>query len=320
MGLSVRIGWFLIATLHTGLCISGCGGGGKRGTTTAPITSSSTAPTGSSSTAPTASATTPGATGQPLATGTLRVLTYNVAGLPQGLSKASPATNTVLISPRLNTYDLVVAQEDFWYHTDLASAAQHPFQSLPGSPRGTLVNDGLNRFSRSPFSDFDRQTWTRCHGLFSAGADCLAAKGFSVARHDLAPGVTIDVYNLHADAGGDTGDIDARVAQFAQLSQFMQAYSSTHAVIVAGDTNLKGAKRPRDDQTLLDFLGAQGLQDSARVLGAKEDIDRIMFRSSADVELIPLRWREADEFVDANGQDLSDHEANNVDFEWRRWR
>ena len=94
--------------------------------------------------------------------------------------------------------------------------------------------------------------------------------------------------------------------------------SSTCAVICGGDTNLKGARRPRDEQTLLDFMAATGLTDSARTLSAPEDIDRVFFRSSTDVTLTPLRWREADEFVDANGNDLSDHEANNVDFEWRR--
>ena len=65
---------------------------------------------------------------------------------------------------------------------------------------------------------------------------------FSVGRHELAPGVVIDVYNLHADAGGGAGDEAARAAQFVQLAAFMSGYSAGNAVIVAGDTNLKDSR------------------------------------------------------------------------------
>jgi len=294
------------------LALAGCGGSSSGGgaTTAAAVSSSgTTSPTGSSSTAATGT--------RVLASGTLAVLTYNVAGLPQGISGSSPVANTPQISPKLNRYPLVLVQEDFWHHAELARDAQHPFQSVPLTQFSTLVNDGLNRFSESPFVDHIRMKWSVCHGVTSSGADCLSSKGFSAARHELAPGVVVDVYDLHADAGSDQGDIDARIAQFAQLEQFMAIYSAGRPAIVAGDTNLKGSRRPRDDQTLADFMGATGLRDSARTLGAPEDIDRILFRSAGKVELEPLRWREADEFVDAAGNDLSDHEAVHVDFEWR---
>jgi hypothetical protein len=311
--------------LLTGLLAVGCsgsgggsGGGSSGGSTASAVTTTTPAAVSSSSTSPVSTASTPITPGPTATSGTFRMLTYNVAGLPQLISGSSPATNTIQISPLLNTYDLVVAQEDFSYHIDLASQALHPFQCLPQTQYAALMHDGLSRFSKFPFVDFGRTRWSQFHGLFSSGADGLAAKGFSVARHDIAPGVTVDVYNLHADAGSDQGDIDARIVQFAQLATFIQTFSANRPVIVAGDTNLKGARRPRDDQTLADFLGAAGLQDAARVLGAPEDIDRIMFRSSTTVILKPLLWREADEFVDANGNELSDHEANNVDFEWRR--
>ena len=34
-----------------------------------------------------------------------------------------------------------------------------------------------------------------------SSADCLTPKGFTYMRLTLAPGVTLDTYNLHADAG-----------------------------------------------------------------------------------------------------------------------
>jgi len=97
----------------------------------------------------------------------------------------------------------------------------------------------------------------------------------------------------------------------------MRTYSATSPVIVAGDTNLE-RRRPQDEVTLLDFLGAAGLTDAGAFMGAPDDIDRILYRSTANVILAPLLWREADEFVDGSGGPLSDHEANNVDLEWRR--
>jgi hypothetical protein len=40
-------------------------------------------------------------------------LAYNVAGLPQEISKANPQQHIPLISPLLNEYDVVLTQEDF---------------------------------------------------------------------------------------------------------------------------------------------------------------------------------------------------------------
>ncbi len=291
--------------------LGGCAQGGSSsksasvspGSTAAPITSNG--PAG-------------GSTGpQVIASGTIRALTYNVAGLPQGISSSNPVTNTPQISPLLDAYELVLVQEDFWYHAELEAQANHPYRSLPLTGYSTLVNDGLNRFSTTAFGQLTRIRWSTCHGLTGDGNDCLSSKGFSVARHELHPGVTVDVYNLHADAGSDGGDIRAREDQFDQLAQFMAVYSANQPMIVAGDTNLRGTSRPEDEQVLLRFLAATGLQDAARTLGAPEQIDRLMFRSSAELELKPTNWRVASEFVDASGGALSDHEAVHVDLEWR---
>lgn len=45
-------------------------------------------------------------------TQTLKVLTYNVAGLPDIISSGNPAVNTVKISPKLNAFEFVAVQED----------------------------------------------------------------------------------------------------------------------------------------------------------------------------------------------------------------
>ncbi len=258
---------------------------------------------------------TPPAPPQVLATGSFSALSYNVAGLPQGLSGSNPTTNIPLISPLLNAYDLVLVQEDFAYHIQLATSVTLPHHSATMAPTATLAGDGLNRFTLFGFTGFDRQQWNACHGLTNAANDCLSAKGFSFARHELTSGVEVDVYNLHCDAGGSQGDVTARNIQVAQLVAYINFHSAGRAVIVGGDTNMHGFD-PEDEPTIQDLLLGAGLEDVARTLGMPEHIDRFLFKDGDHVLLEPTVWRVADEFVDANGADLSDHPAIHVEFDW----
>ena len=45
--------------------------------------------------------------------GSFSLLSYNVAGLPEGLSQSNPEANAPTISKLLGDYDVVVTQEDF---------------------------------------------------------------------------------------------------------------------------------------------------------------------------------------------------------------
>jgi len=256
---------------------------------------------------------------QPGLTGTLPILIYNVAGLPNFISKVEPKKNMPKISPKLNTYPIALVQESFVYYKKLTRYSTHRYRSR--RQRNFLrfplrfLNDGLNRFSDVEFSDFRRVTWDECNGVTKQGSDCLARKGFSVARHTIAPGLTIDVYNLHADAADNAGDQRARAAQFRQLADFMDQYSKGRAVIVAGDTNLKPTKGP-DVKVLSDFLTMTQTQEVAQFLGQPEEIDRFIWRDAPYLELKPLRLTEAKEFVDGRGQALSDHPALLAEFSW----
>lgn len=250
--------------------------------------------------------------GDPASQGTTNVLTYNVAGLPDFISQRNPAVNTPLISPLLDAYDLVLVQEDFSYHAELAADASHPFQSTPGG--GGSLGDGLNRFSHSEFVDFERTGWAACNGHFDSGSDCLTDKGYSVGLHELAPGALVDVYNLHMDAGGSQADIQARQAQVQQMLSTILTRSQGRALIVAGDTNMGGS----DEADFVTLLAGAGLVDACRELDCGEQyrIDRVMFRSSADLQLTPTSWIVDPSFVDGGGYPLSDHEAIGVEFDW----
>lgn len=246
--------------------------------------------------------------------GKMRVLSYNVAGLPDFISGSDPLVNTPLMSPLLNEFDLVLAQEDFSYHAQLSADAEHPHQSTPGG--GGTLGDGLNRFSQSAFNDFEREGWIQCNGLFDSGSDCLTDKGFSVGLHEFGPDAEVDVYNLHMDAGGSQADIAARQAQIQQLLGRISVRSAARAVIVAGDTNMD----EEDEADFVTLLNGAGLTDACRELTCGDEfrIDRIMFRSSDTVELTPTSWIVDLSFVDASGEQLSDHDAVVAEFNWAK--
>lgn len=275
-------------------------------------------------------------------TGSFSALTYNVAGLPEPLSGSEPAVNTVLISPLLNDYDLVLVQEDWvdpavpipgidFYHDDLISQVHHPYLSTPASPPlgsvpdrpEALVADGLNRMSQFPFTEIIRVRWRNCFGGIDTSdggaADCLSLKGFSVARTTFAPGVEIDVYNLHAEAGSTDLDDQYREEDFQDLAAFIAAYSAGRPVILGGDTNLHGDE-PVDAAVWSAFQAATGLQDVCTVLDCGDDvdaIDRFAFRDGGGITVEPLTHRfEREKFRRADGEPLSDHDALAVTFEW----
>jgi hypothetical protein len=250
--------------------------------------------------------------------GEFLALTYNVAGLPEGLSKSDPVRNTPLISPKLNAYDLVLVQEDFTYHDLLIAAVDHPHRSTTKVPEARLTGDGLNRLSRSPFSEFARHQWRTCFGGLDSGSDCLAEKGLSVATHTLLEGIQIDIYNLHMDAGGGDEDRAARADQAEQLLEVMAVRSAGRAVIVAGDTNLRPS-RDGDAQILERVRSGAELTDACTAISCSDPdrIDRFLFRSTPEVTVEVLGWSEETSFVDDAGGALSDHSAIAVRFGYR---
>jgi endonuclease/exonuclease/phosphatase family metal-dependent hydrolase len=247
--------------------------------------------------------------------GQFSFLTYNVAGLPDFISQSNPARYNKKISPLLNNFDVVVVQENFSYHKDLISELEHNFIGSNGKA-GTL-GDGLARFSNTRFSEVDHVAWQKCYGMLGHANDCLTPKGYSFATHEIAPGIFIDIYNLHMDAGKSEGDIAAKDVQIDQLIKRIYSTSKEKAVIVAGDWNLR---KDRADKTkLLErmFIRA-GLADACEFLGCGDDrIDRVMFRSGGDIELRPIKWKVENEmFTTQNGIPLSDHKAVSVLFEY----
>jgi endonuclease/exonuclease/phosphatase family metal-dependent hydrolase len=267
--------------------------------------------------------------------GEFLALTYNVAGLPMGLSSSMPELFTPLIGPLLNDYDVVLMQESWQtpdpnpgeplrvYHEILVEASEHPHKSVPADvpwmsdperPEA-LLGDGLNMFSDFPFGETTRVRWPTC---VETASDCLALKGFSVTRMELDDGESVDVYNLHMEAGGSPEDDAARDQDIDLLVEFMADFSEGAAVIVGGDFNLHTDREPAATQ-FARLLDEADLQDACTVQECDRpgSIDKFLFRSSDALELgvESLRF-ETDVFVSDDGVPLSDHDPLAVRFAW----
>jgi endonuclease/exonuclease/phosphatase family metal-dependent hydrolase len=251
--------------------------------------------------------------------GELTVLNYNIAGLPEGISSSDPARLTPLISPLLNDFDLVLLQEDFWYFDLAARDAQHPYKTETDNPTRDIENmgDGLNRYADSPFDDFTRIPWPGCHGTFECSSDCLATKGFSVARHTLAPGVEVDVYNLHNEAGGCADDVVIRQASTDLILDEIDRRSAGRAVIVAGDFNLR-ASDPTDSPMLLQWEAA--MRDACKEReGCIDTIERMYVRDGETVRLTTLAYQlDGEAWYAPDGAPLSDHPPQWARLGWER--
>ena len=265
----------------------------------------------------------------PPSSGTFSVLSYNVAGLPEGLSSGNPKANTPIIGQRIRPYDIVHVQEDFNYHASLYANNTHPHRTPTSG--GVPFGDGLNTLSNFPYSDLTRDKWDKCNGT-----DCLTPKGFSWSRIRVAEGVLIDFYNAHPNAGTTDADLAARRANISELSRFISTNSAGTAVVVAGDTN---TRYTRADDNIRELVSTNGLTDAwvqeerggvppaagspalvcddANITDACEVVDKILFRGNRYITLNLTRYgNDNAAFRTAGNKMLSDHYPIAADFRW----
>jgi hypothetical protein len=285
--------------------------------------------------------------------GSFRLLSYNVGGLPVEISEGRPDVNLPAISPLLNSYDLVLTQEDYdwWkpdglaagfdfvnYHGRLRAQATHEHQS-PRHPGPEAVGvdlaqrpdlelgDGLGILANLPVDGDERVPWTGCFGGFSQDdggkADCLAMKGFQVTELTLPNGAVVAVYNVNAESGTNPKDQQLQAADFEQLAAHIAEHADGRAIIVAGHTNLvlddadAASGGGQDGRIWQKFLKAAGLTDACTGGECGALVDRVAFRSGDDVELAAASPTvPADRFVDDDGEPLSMFPPLEVGFDW----
>jgi endonuclease/exonuclease/phosphatase (EEP) superfamily protein YafD len=256
----------------------------------------------------------PFVTYSPTATsGKFTYVIYNIAGLPQAASAGNPAKNVPLLTPRLNAFDVALLQEDFAYHAVTRQNTLHPFISEPKTEPG--LGDGLTFLSRIPVESTSRATWEKCNGVTTDLNDCLTPKGFQKATLRLPGQQLLDIYNLHADAGGSAGDQNARSEQMRQLARAINETSQGRAVLVGGDFNM----REPDAATFQTFQQLSGTKDVCLELPCQDvhNLDRITYRNGTRVTLRVSDYVFDRSFVDENMRPLSDHEPVHIAVNWQ---
>ena len=271
------------------------------------------------------------------------VMTYNVRGLPPLVIEDRTA-EIAAIAPLLEDLhtsggsidgieSVVLLQELFFqdYYDTLTNPLTVTYANKTAKdtsgPNG--IGDGLNMLSDFTFTGFDRTQWTDCFGTNgAAGSDCDTNKGYSFARYSI-DGLSVDIYNLHADAGQD---VNSQLARRNNIDQLITAINTRSpdgtAFIVMGDTNSLYTRTP--DDTVESIGGNTGAEDvwvelvnGGVVPGAGDEIDsgcdtdpagadcelidKVIYKSGGTVALQALSYSVPDEiFSDVNG-DLSDH-------------
>ncbi len=259
----------------------------------------------------------------------LRLLTYNVSGIPlmgtfQGTAKSSGNQKSAGIGALLNglDVDIIGVQEDFNYHKGLAeNMPAFPYQTVTSG--GIPAGDGLNFFAKKPLYNVTRTAWESTYGVLSGSTDRLAQKGFIYTVAEIAEGVYIDLYVLHADAGVDFKSVEARADNFRQMARHINARTQDRAVVAIGDFNFMYARCLVDDLygNLIKPTGLKDLWIELRNDGRYEygdgagwnptlwdSLDRILYKNGGGVEFTPQAF-EYLTLTDENGKTHTDHIA-----------
>ena len=254
---------------------------------------------------------------------TLRVLSYNIWGIPCWVAGSPRKKRISQMSPKLNRYDLVAIQENYYRSPYLLSQVTHEHTQhfLRATRRFRISGAGLSLLSGYPLEHLDEISWDNCNGVFGAGNDCIATKGVQAVRISLDPSepdLELDVYNIHLDAGKSLADQLTRESQIEQFLLAIAKHSADKAVLILGDSNLKrdDTGRAIDRRTFKRLLDSANLTDGCQAVSCPQPalIDIILFRGSERVSIRPLEWQQATEFRTKDGEELSDHPAISMQF------
>lgn len=264
-----------------------------------------------------------------LADGEFNVLSFNVAGLPQVLQDNGETLDKTdstqyigeAFSKLASVLDVIHVQEDFHYNDVLYEYDTHPYRTE--SSGDVPLGSGLNTLSNYPWVHFERTKWNTCSD--ASQFDCWTPKGFTAMRVPIE-GAIVNFINLHADAGVELEDEDARNDNLQQVADYIDSYCYDEAVIVFGDTN---SRYTRELDNISIFEEQNGLTNPWIVLARDgvtpekgsdalicstpatnnscETVDKVFYRGSKTIELDATAYSYADDFFVYEGDYLSDH-------------
>ncbi|MBR3438612.1 MAG: hypothetical protein IKH13_03820 [Clostridia bacterium] len=280
---------------------------------------------------------TAGATVAQSRTGTLKMLAYNVSGIPlvgdfQGSVVTATNDRAAKIGGLLNSteVDFIGVEEDFNGHKYLAAEmTNYPYRS-PNSG-GVAQGQGLNIFSVHKLYNLERVKWNTEFGFLSGSTDALSNKGFIYSLMELEEGVYVNVITLHCDAGYEPLSVAARRDNFRQLAEYINTnLNDGRALIVLGDFNFKFRRNLKDDivTNLMEPTGLKdvwaevynnGITDTAdpdfNNDAQGDDLDRVLYRSGDYMTLEPVS-KTVPPLTGENGERYTDHNPMLTEFSY----
>jgi len=248
----------------------------------------------------------------------IKILVYNTHGLPSAFAGDNPEERFPLIGEKTKNYQLSLLQEDFAHHELLLKNLNQ---------ESVVVRGNVNSKSLCPFCsgsgltiisnlkkdwqlEINSEAFNSCSGWLGGLNDCLASKGFQLARMQTPSGKYVFILNTHLDAGRSTSDRKVRAEQLNHILVKLKQVISDEALIVAGDLNLRW--NDSEDRVLLEnFISDLSLTDSLREIqsaGGWPILDYILYRNGQTTSLQVLEVGEDPDFQYENGP-LSDHPA-----------
>jgi endonuclease/exonuclease/phosphatase family metal-dependent hydrolase len=231
----------------------------------------------------------------------VRFLAYNVCGLPDFITQNRGLIRPVkdrflLIGDRVkNNYDVVAMQEVFVPDRYVLESKMRKFFVARGTDSQVAdpTGSGVYIFSKGPIIRSVYERWERMHG-----PDAWSHKGFVGATTRVPGGPDVDVFSLHAQAGGDS---ETRIDNYRQMLEAIKRFSAGDGrpVIVMGDFNCEAG-----DEECIWLLKNSHLKDA----DPKSDgVDHVFYDDNGSgwkISVVSTRLV-FDEKTD--GRSLSDH-------------
>ncbi|MCQ2480368.1 MAG: hypothetical protein MJ120_06960 [Clostridia bacterium] len=276
---------------------------------------------------------------------TAKFLNCNVAGLPDfgsliGMEGRDVKSNSKQLGAIFNNsdFDVIATQEDFNYHKTLTREMKN-YKYSTNHSGGVPGGDGLNVFTKNiPVYNEMRQEWHSCYGGIAEG-DGLTPKGILYTVLDLGNGITVDFYDIHADAFDGGGNALSRSAQYLQLMTLVSEKSEGRPVILTGDFNTSvhlnyGGDNSADERMMYEITTQFGFKDAwiecnnngdyknfsewyqkypGDYWGIWDSVEKFYYRNGGGIEITA---EDFEYFVAANenGDRLSDHNGAVCDF------